>query len=148
MSLAFVLFYHESMFPVSSRILILDDMPTIRELVRNQLSEMGYKNIQTAESGDEGWNQIVNAITEGNPFHLVISDWNMPKVTGLELLKMVRKNEQTKKLPFVLLTSESERDQVTEAVLSGVSQYIVKPFTPRGFEEKLRAVWQKYNPKK
>ncbi|MBX2986921.1 MAG: response regulator [Bdellovibrionaceae bacterium] len=133
------------MFPPETRILVIDDMPSIRDLVKNQLRAMGYKNIQEAEDGEEGLRILKERNTAGTPVQLVISDWNMPKLKGLDLLKMVRAVPEWVDLPFVLLTSESEREQVTEAVLAGVSQYIVKPFAAKIFEEKLKTVWAKHN---
>lgn len=132
------------MFPPDTRILVIDDMPSIRDLVKNTLKAMGYKNIQEAGDGEEAL-QILIKSNANLPIQLVISDWNMPKMKGLDLLKQVRATAEWTNLPFVLLTSESERDQVTEAVLAGVSQYIVKPFSAKIFEDKLKAAWQKHN---
>jgi two-component system chemotaxis response regulator CheY len=132
------------MFPPETRILIADDMPTIRELLKSQLKAMGYKSIVEAADGEVALNILVTSVSKGAPIELVISDWNMPKLSGLDFLKQVRASNDWKTLPFVLLTSESERDQVTEAILAGVSQYIVKPFAPKIFEEKLRSVWAKH----
>lgn len=120
-------------------------MPTIRDLVKTQLKAMGFKNIIEASDGEEGLAHMKDNNSPGNEIQLVISDWNMPKMTGLEFLKQVRAVPEWKTLPFVLLTSESERDQVTEAILAGVSQYVVKPFAAKAFEEKLRGVWAKYH---
>ena len=119
-------------------------MPTIRELLKSQLKAMGYKSIVEAADGEVALNILVTSVSKGAPIELVISDWNMPKLSGLDFLKQVRASNDWKTLPFVLLTSESERDQVTEAILAGVSQYIVKPFAPKIFEEKLRSVWAKH----
>ncbi|MFP5519518.1 MAG: response regulator [Bdellovibrionia bacterium] len=132
------------MFPLESKVLVVDDMSSIRGLVRNHLRTMGFKDLSEAEDGEEALKLILKAIGDGVPFDLVISDWNMPKMKGLELLKQVRANPATQQLPFLLLTSESERDQVTEAVLSGVSQYIVKPFSGKIFEDKLKAAYAKH----
>ncbi len=131
------------MFQSSTKILVVDDMPTIRDLVKSQLRALGLKNVVEASDGQAAMAIIENATAVGHPIDLVISDWNMPKMTGLELLKQVRASEAHANLPFVLLTSESERDQVTEAILAGVSQYIVKPFAAKSFEDKIRAVWTK-----
>lgn len=136
------------MFPPNTRILVADDMPTIRDLVKNQLKAMGFKNILEAADGEQAMNLLIQNNTSGNQIELVISDWNMPKMSGLEFLKQVRASQEWSQLPFVLLTSESERDQVTEAILAGVSQYVVKPFAAKAFEEKLKGVWLKYNQKK
>lgn len=133
------------MFPLDTRILVIDDMPSIRELVKNHLKGMGYKNITEAGDGEEGLKCIVQQNSSGQGLQLVISDWNMPKMKGLDLLKQLRATQEFAQLPFVLLTSESERDQVTEAVLAGVSQYVVKPFSAKIFEDKLKAAWQKHN---
>lgn len=118
-------------------------MPTIRDLVKSQLRALGLKNVVESSDGQAAMALIENAAAVGHPIELVISDWNMPKMTGLELLKQVRASEEFANLPFILLTSESERDQVTEAILAGVSQYIVKPFAAKSFEDKVKAVWTK-----
>jgi two-component system, chemotaxis family, chemotaxis protein CheY len=132
------------MFPKDTRILIIDDMPSIRDLVKVQLKSMGYSTLLEAQDGEEGLTVLNKQLSGGEPVQLVISDWNMPKLKGLELLKKVRASSEFKDLPFVLLTSEAEREQVTEAVLSGVSQYIVKPFSGKVFEDKLKTVWDKH----
>lgn len=136
------------MFPLTTKILVADDMPTIRDLVKNQLKALGYKNLIEAADGEQALNLLIQNNNPGNQVELVVSDWNMPKMSGLEFLKQVRATQEWANLPFVLLTSESERDQVTEAVLAGVSQYIVKPFAAKSFEEKLKTVWDKHNKKK
>jgi two-component system chemotaxis response regulator CheY len=135
------------MFPLDTRILVVDDMPTIRDLVKGHLKALGYKNITDAIDGEQAMQMMITAATAGASIQLVISDWNMPKMTGLEFLKQVRASSEWANLPFILLTSESERDQVTEAILAGVSQYVVKPFAAKSFEEKLKAVWAKHNKK-
>lgn len=132
------------MFPKDIRILVIDDMPSIRDLVKTQLKSMGYITLFEAQDGEEGLSVLQKMLSDGEPIQLVISDWNMPKLKGLELLKKVRASAEFKDLPFVLLTSEAEREQVTEAVLSGVSQYIVKPFSAKIFEDKLKTVWDKH----
>lgn len=132
------------MFPKDTRILVIDDMPSIRDLVKSQLKSMGFQSIVEAQDGQEGLQILDKRLMDGEPIQLVISDWNMPKLKGLELLKKVRASAEFKELPFVLLTSEAEREQVTEAVLSGVSQYIVKPFSAKIFEDKLKTVWDKH----
>lgn len=132
------------MFLKETRILVVDDMPSIRDLVRSQLRSMGYHDVVESENGAEALKLLMAKAQLGTPIGLVISDWNMPVMTGLEFLKRARSMPEFVKLPIILLTSESEREQVTEAVLSGVSQYIVKPFTGKIFEEKMLAAWQKH----
>jgi two-component system chemotaxis response regulator CheY len=133
------------MFPAETRILVIDDMPSIRDIVKNQLKAMGYKNIIEAADGEDGLKVLIQENSSGAPVQLVISDWNMPKMKGIDLLKQVRATAEWQNLPFVLLTSENEREQVTEAVLAGASQYIVKPFAAKVFEDKLKTVWTKHN---
>ena len=133
------------MFPPDTRILVIDDMPSIRDLVKNQLKAMGFKNVQEASDGEEALRILIQQNTPNNSIQLVISDWNMPHMKGIDLLKQVRSNAEWANLPFVLLTSEAERDQVTEAVLAGASQYIVKPFSAKVFEDKLKTAFQKHN---
>jgi len=132
------------MIPVETKILIADDMPTIRDLVKNQLKALGFKNILEATDGEQALNLLIQHESQEPKVKLVISDWNMPKMSGLEFLKQVRATDQWRELPFILLTSEAERDQVTEAILAGVSQYIVKPFAGKAFEEKVNAGWSKH----
>lgn len=133
------------MVPYHARILIVDDMPSIREMVRKHLKGLGYQNIFESEDGSDAFYQIVNQYEKKEPIDLVVSDWNMPKMKGIELLKAVRGHAKVKDVPFVLLTSESERQQVTEAVLAGVSQYIIKPFSGKTFEEKINSAWLKHH---
>jgi len=133
------------MFPLDTRILVIDDMPSIRDLVKNQLKALGFKNIQEASDGEDALRKLIQLNTPNNSIQLVISDWNMPHMKGIDLLKHVRAQAEWTNLPFVLLTSEAERDQVTEAVLAGASQYIVKPFSAKIFEDKLKTAFQKHN---
>ena len=132
------------MFPSETRILVIDDMPSIRDLVKNHLKAMGFKSIQEASDGEETLRMLIQNNTPSNSIQLVISDWNMPNMKGIDLLKHVRATAEWANLPFVLLTSEAERDQVTEAVLAGASQYIVKPFSAKIFEDKLKTAYQKH----
>lgn len=132
------------MFPPETRILVVDDMPSIRDLVKSHLKAMGFKHIQEAGDGEEALRLLIQSNTPASKIQLVISDWNMPNMKGIDLLKHVRTNAEWTNLPFVLLTSEAERDQVTEAVLAGASQYIVKPFSAKIFEDKLKTAFQKH----
>jgi two-component system chemotaxis response regulator CheY len=135
------------MFPNTTRFLVVDDMPTMRELVKVQLRSLGYRNVVEAGDGDEALSKVVLGYKNAEPIDFIISDWNMPKMNGLDFLKQIRASEKFRHLPFLLLTSESEKDQVTEAILAGVNQYIVKPFQPKAFEEKLKAIWIKLSKK-
>lgn len=131
------------MYPFETKFLVVDDMTAIRDLVKSHLRVMGFKKVLEAENGVDAFQMLENALKNEAPVEFIISDWNMPKMTGLELLKKVRSYPVYANLPFILLTSESEREQVTEAVLAGVSQYVVKPFSPKMIEDKIKSVWEK-----
>lgn len=130
------------MFDLNIPVLIVDDMMTMRKIVKKTLKEIGFTNITEAKDGADGWEKLSGA----NPaICLVISDWNMPNSSGLDLLKRVRGDSKTKHLPFILLTAESEKTQIVEAAKSGVSGYIIKPFTKDVLEAKLKEVYAKIN---
>lgn len=131
------------MFAPSTRILVVDDLSSLRDLLKAYLRRLGFKHISEAADGREAYQSLVSAKAAGSPFELVISDWNMPNVSGIELLKMVRALPEWKNLPFILLTTESEKDKVMEAVQNGVSNYMVKPIEEKVLEEKLVRTWQK-----
>lgn len=121
------------MFDSNTKVLIVDDMSTMRRLVKKACIGLGLSNIEEAEDGQKAWEKFQAA----GDFQLVISDWNMPNCTGLEFLKKVRADSKFKKTPFVLLTAEAEASQIAEAIKLGVSNYIVKPFTPEILKQKL-----------
>ena len=135
------------MFPNDTRILVVDDMLTMRKLVKKGLTQIGFTNIVEAPDGDVAWKKVMDMVDMGAPVQLIISDWNMPNMKGIELLKKVRAEAKTKATPFCLLTAESEKSQVIEAVQAGVNEYIVKPFTKDQLEEKLKNVWAKVGSK-
>lgn len=118
------------------RVLIADDMNTMRKLVVRALKEMGITEIAEYPDGAQAWQAFSSATPQ---FDLVISDWNMPNATGLDFLKRVRADSRLKQTPFILLTAESEMSQVQEAMKAGVSNYLVKPFTPQGLREKIES---------
>jgi two-component system chemotaxis response regulator CheY len=132
------------MFSPDTNILIVDDMSSIRDLIKKTLKALGYKKIEEAQDGVEGFQKLVQKKDTPEKFTLIISDWNMPNKNGLEFLREVRAHQEFKNIPFILLTSESERDQVTEAILAGVSQYIVKPFSPKVLIDKLKSTYAKH----
>ena len=128
------------MFDLKTRVLIVDDMLTMRKLVGKVCKEIGFTDLTEAADGAIAWEAIANA---NPPIGLVISDWNMPNTSGLDLLKRVRGDARHGKLPFVLVTAEAEQHQIVEAIKAGVSNYVVKPFTSEGLKAKLEAVHQK-----
>ena len=117
-------------------------MPAIRDMVGRELRRLGYTQQTVASDGAEAWKLYQEAL-KVDPYGLIISDWNMPKITGLDFLKKVRTHERNSDTPFILLTAEGQKEQVLDAIASGVSQYILKPFSSKNFEDKLRATWQK-----
>lgn len=128
------------MFTPTTRVLILDDMMTMRKIVSRACKEIGFTDIIEAADGALGW----QALTQSTPpVGLVMSDWNMPNCTGLELLKRVRGDKRFTHLPFVLVTAEAEQHQIVEAVSAGVSGYIVKPFNAAALKHALEGVHQK-----
>lgn len=128
------------MFDLKIRVLIADDMMTMRKLVSKVCKEIGFTDLVEAVDGAAAWDVIANA---NPPIGLVISDWNMPNSSGLDLLKRIRTDSRFKNLPFLLVTAEAENSQVAEAVKAGVDNYVVKPFTKDTLVEKLEAVHKK-----
>lgn len=133
------------MFDSSTKILVVDDMMTMRKIVSKTLKELGFSDITEASDGQKGWETIMAA---SPPFGLIVSDWNMPNCTGLDLLKRVRVDGRFKATPFVLLTAESESHQVMEALKAGVDSYIVKPFTVETLKVKLQETYKKVETRK
>jgi two-component system, chemotaxis family, chemotaxis protein CheY len=129
------------MFAPSTRVLVVDDMMTMRKIVIKICKEIGFTDITEAADGNQAWEAISNA---NPPIGLVISDWNMPNCTGLELLKRLRTDHRYKKTPFILVTAEAEKSQIMDAAKAGVDQYVVKPFTKEDVIKKLEAVHKKY----
>ncbi|MCC6025695.1 MAG: chemotaxis response regulator CheY [Caldimicrobium sp.] len=118
------------------KILIVDDFSTMRKIIRNILTQLGFKNILEADDGTTALE-----ILKKEKVDLIISDWNMPKMSGLELLKAVRSDENLKDIPFVMVTAEAQKENILEAIKYKVNQYIVKPFTPETLKEKLEKVF-------
>jgi len=126
-----------AMPPTDISILCVDDFPTMRKIVKTVLKQLGYQNIQEAEDGVQGL-----AILRRDPgIQFVVSDWNMPNMTGIELLKEVRKDPKLKHLPFLMVTAEADKENIVEAVKSGVSNYIVKPFNAATLKEKIEKIF-------
>lgn len=118
------------------RILSVDDFSTMRRIVKNILRQLGYHNVDEAPNGAEAFSAL-----KGKKYDLVISDWNMPVKTGIELLRDVRADPELQDTPFLMVTAEAEKQQVVEAVQAGVNSYILKPFTAKVLEEKLREMF-------
>ncbi len=115
------------------RILVVDDFPAIRKLMRNALRELGLTNVREATNGEEALK-----IVDAEPIDLILCDWNMPVMSGLEFLIWVRSRQQLIDLPFIMVTAESDKMNVVEAIRQKVSSYIIKPFTVEVLEAKLK----------
>ncbi len=118
-------------------------MAMFRQMVKQTLTDLGYKLYSEAVDGAKAWSAIEQANSAGEPFQLIISDWSMPLMKGIELLKKVRASSWGGNLPFILLTGEAEKAFILEAIQSGVTQYIIKPFTPDSLKLKLKQAYDK-----
>lgn len=121
------------------KFLVVDDFSTMRRIVRNLLKELGYTNVDEAEDGAAGLQKL-----KGGNFQFVVTDWNMPVMTGIELLRAIRADPSLKHLPVLMITAEAKKENIIEAAQSGASGYIVKPFTAATLEEKLSKIFEKY----
>lgn len=119
-------------------VLVADDFSTMRRIVSNLLKEGGCQKILEAENGLDAWRKL-----EANEVSFVVSDWNMPGLSGIELLRQVRASERFKSLPFLLITAEARKDNIIEAAQSGADGYIVKPFTAAVLAEKMAHIMKK-----
>ena len=123
---------------LSMKVLVVDDFATMRRILKNILKQIGFTKIIDADDGSTAL-----AMLKKNKVDLIISDWNMPMVSGLELLKAVRSDESIKDMPFLMVTAEAQKDSVVQAIQAGVSNYVVKPFTPDTIKEKLEQIFKK-----
>lgn len=115
------------------RILVVDDSSTMRRIIINALNKAGYSDYIEAGNGREGVEKLA-----GGPVDLIITDWNMPEMSGLDFIKAVRANDQTKGIPAVMVTTNASQDDITQAMEAGVNNYVVKPFTPDTIKEKIQ----------
>ncbi|MFP4071046.1 MAG: chemotaxis response regulator CheY [Desulfovibrionales bacterium] len=120
------------------RVLVVDDFSTMRRIIKNILRQLGLNNIVEADDGTTAW-EVLNK----DNIDFVISDWNMPKMTGIELLRKVRKSEEFGDLPFLMVTAEAQQENIIEAVQAKVSNYIVKPFTAETLGQKIDKIFEK-----
>jgi two-component system, chemotaxis family, chemotaxis protein CheY len=118
-------------------ILLVDDSPNVLELTTEFIKELGFEKIYTARDGTEAFDRIRLMHQRGGKFDLVISDWEMPKMDGLALLKKIRQNESLKNIPFIILTANDKREHVLKAVQAGTNNYIVKPVDPEILDIKI-----------
>lgn len=123
-----------------TKFLVVDDFSTMRRIVRNLLKELGFINVQEAEDGVDALAKL-----RAGEFDFVVSDWNMPNMTGLELLQNIRADAKLKHLPVLMVTAEAKKENIIQAAQAGASGYVVKPFTAATLDEKLKKVFQNMN---
>ncbi|WP_333623920.1 chemotaxis response regulator CheY, partial [Stenotrophomonas indicatrix] len=111
---------------------------TMRRIVKNLLGDLGFTNTAEAEDG-----HAALSLLQSQPFDFVVTDWNMPVMTGIELLKAIRADAKLKTLPVLMVTAEAKREQIIEAAQNGVNGYIIKPFTAQTLEEKLGKIFER-----
>jgi len=120
------------------KILIVDDFSTMRRIIKNLLRDLGFTNLTEADDG----NSALPLLKNGN-FDFLITDWNMPGMSGLELLRQVRAEERLARLPVLMVTAEAKREQIIEAAKAGVNGYVVKPFTGAALKEKIEKIFER-----
>jgi two-component system chemotaxis response regulator CheY len=121
------------------KILVVDDFPTMRRIIRNLLRELGYENVDEAEDGKIALQKLRNT-----NFHLVVSDWNMPNLDGLSLLQQIRSDNDLKSLPVLIVTAEAKKENIVAAAQAGADGYVVKPFSAATLEDKLNKIFEKH----
>jgi two-component system chemotaxis response regulator CheY len=120
------------------KILIVDDFPTMRRIIKNLLKDLGYENVDEAEDGVMGLEKLRNG-----SFEFVVSDWNMPNMDGLTMLQTIRADPELKKLPVLMVTAEAKKENIVAAAQAGANGYVVKPFTAATLEEKITKIFEK-----
>lgn len=123
-------------FDPNMRVLIVDDFSTMRRIVRNILRQIGLNNVVEADDGTTAWD-----VLNREKIDFIVSDWNMPKMTGIELLRKVRASEQFADMPFLMVTAEAQQENIIEAAQAKVSNYIVKPFTADTLQQKIDKIF-------
>jgi two-component system chemotaxis response regulator CheY len=118
------------------KVLVVDDMSTMRRIVRNILKQLGVVNVVEAENGSDALSKL-----KADKFDFVVSDWNMPVMAGIELLRKIRADEQLKHIPVLMVTAEAQKENLVEAIQAGVSNYVVKPFTAETIKQKLDKIF-------
>ena len=119
------------------KILVVDDMATMRRIVMNIMKQLGFAHVEEAENGEGALKKL-----RAESFGFIISDWNMPVMTGIDLLRAVRADDKLKAIPFLMVTAEAQKDNLLEAIQAGVSNYIVKPFTAEVLQEKMKKIFK------
>ena len=123
-------------YDTNMRVLVVDDFSTMRKIIKNILRQLGFNNIVEADDGSTAW-EVLNK----DNIDFIVSDWNMPTMSGIELLRKVRGSEEYADIPFLMVTAEAQQENIIEAVQAKVSNYIVKPFTPETLGQKIDKIF-------
>lgn len=132
----------EQMYDQNMKILVVDDFSTMRRIIKNILREIGYSNVEEADDGSTALEKL-----KGGGFDFVVTDWNMPNMPGIELLKAIRLDPVLKETPVLMVTAEAAKENVVTAVQAGVNNYIVKPFTAAALKERIDLILEKFKAK-
>ena len=119
------------------KILVVDDMSTTRRIVKNILKQLGFNNLEEAENGQDALTKL-----HADTYGFVVSDWNMPVMMGIDMLRAIRADEKLKKIPVLMVTAEAQKENLMEAVQAGVSNYVVKPFTAETMQDKINKIFK------
>ena len=122
---------------LNMKILVVDDMSTMRRIVKNILKQLGFNNLEEAENGQEALTKL-----KADTYGFVVSDWNMPVMMGIDMLRAIRADEKLKAIPVLMVTAEAQKENLMEGVKAGVSNYVVKPFTAETMQEKINKIFK------
>ncbi len=122
---------------LNMKVLVVDDMSTMRRIVKNILKQLGFTNLEEAENGQDALGKL-----KAENYGFVVSDWNMPVMMGIDLLRAIRADEKLKHIPVLMVTAEAQKENLMEAIQAGVSNYIVKPFTAETMQEKINKIFK------
>ena len=123
---------------LNMKILVVDDMSTMRRIVKNILKQLGFSNMEEAENGQEALQKL-----RADAYGFVVSDWNMPVMPGIEMLRAIRADDKLKHIPVLMVTAEAQKENLIEAIQAGVNNYVVKPFTAETMQEKINKIFNK-----
>ncbi len=122
---------------LNMKVLVVDDMSTMRRIVKNILKQLGFSNLEEAENGQDALGKL-----KAESYGFVVSDWNMPVMMGIDMLRAIRADEKLKHIPVLMVTAEAQKENLMEAIQAGVSNYIVKPFTAETMQEKINKIFK------
>lgn len=122
------------------KILVVDDFNTMRRIVKSLLKDLGFKNIVEADDGETAW-----PLLQRGDIDFLVTDWNMPKMTGIDLVRKVREDDRMAKMPILMVTAEAKREQIIEAAQAGINGYVVKPFSGGTLRDKIEGCFKRIN---